>query len=282
VELVRKTLIACVVTALAVGVGTASADSLITGKDIRDGSIHKRDLSPNVRALLAKAGKPGVNGTNGKDGVNGAKGDAGANGTNGAKGDAGADALNVVRVNSLSDDANVAAPGWAAHGGATLADDHVKFGPFADGDAFAGVRFHGLDGLKLDKLESLSYEQRVTVGDKMAAPYFRIFTTDAAGAEHAVIYSPSTQAGDDQATGEWRTEKIMHGGVRYDDDAGNEADITWADMIDAHGDDVITQVQIQAGNAGSYSNGTTSHVDNVRVAIKGQSSIPDTLYTFGK
>lgn len=70
--------------------------------------------------------------------------------------------------------------------------------------------------------------------------------------------------------------------MRYGDDAGNAADLAWSALIAAHGNDRIKFVQVQGGNAGDYSNGTTSYVDNVRVAIKGQPSIPDTLYTFGK
>jgi hypothetical protein len=105
----RKTLIACTITAIAVGGGTASAAKLITSKDIADGAIHNRDiaedtislnrLAPSVRAAIAKAatpGKDGAAGVNGKDGaagVNGKDGAAGANGLNGADGATGAQGL---------------------------------------------------------------------------------------------------------------------------------------------------------------------------------------------
>src|SRR3954468_11207278 len=98
----RKTIVACTVTALAIGGGTASAAKLITSKDIADGAVHNRDiakdtislsrLSPSVRAMIAKAGTPGkdgVNAANGKDGTAGAAGLRGATGATGAKGDTG-------------------------------------------------------------------------------------------------------------------------------------------------------------------------------------------------
>ena len=51
--------------------GTATAAKLITGRQIKDGSISAKDLSKAVRAQLAKSGVPG------SKGVQGAKGDAG-------------------------------------------------------------------------------------------------------------------------------------------------------------------------------------------------------------
>lgn len=43
--LVKKTIIACVATALLVGSGTAVADSLITGADIKNRSVEGRDIA---------------------------------------------------------------------------------------------------------------------------------------------------------------------------------------------------------------------------------------------
>ena len=57
--------------------GTATAAKLITGKQIKDGSISSRDLSKAVRAQLAKAG---VSGPKGDAGPPGAKGDPGVKG----------------------------------------------------------------------------------------------------------------------------------------------------------------------------------------------------------
>jgi hypothetical protein len=71
---------------------TAGAAGLITGKQIKDGSISARDLSKAVRTQL---GRPGIAGTVGPQGAAGSQGAAGIQGakgdpgTSGAKGDAG-------------------------------------------------------------------------------------------------------------------------------------------------------------------------------------------------
>jgi hypothetical protein len=90
----RRTVAACVVTALVIGGGTASAAKLITGEDIKDRSIDTRDLakasvgkqrlSPHVRELLGRSGEQGAKGDTGPAGP---KGDTGAQGP---KGDTGA------------------------------------------------------------------------------------------------------------------------------------------------------------------------------------------------
>ena len=71
---------------------TAGAASLITGKQIKDGSISSKDLSKAVRAQLKKAGvggPAGLTGVAGKDGVNGVAGKDGVNGKDGSPGPAG-------------------------------------------------------------------------------------------------------------------------------------------------------------------------------------------------
>jgi hypothetical protein len=98
---VRTTLIACVVAALVVGGGTATAAKLITSKDvrngtltgadIRNGSIAFRDLARGTQTRIngsggTPLGSPGAPGT---PGAKGDKGDPGTNGTNGLPGEDG-------------------------------------------------------------------------------------------------------------------------------------------------------------------------------------------------
>jgi hypothetical protein len=62
---------------------TAGAASLITGKQIKNGTITKKDLSKAVRARLSKPGVPGPRGETGPkgdQGPNGPKGDTGPQG----------------------------------------------------------------------------------------------------------------------------------------------------------------------------------------------------------
>jgi hypothetical protein len=71
----RKTLALAGTAAALVAVsstGTALAGDLIGSADIKDGSIHKVDLSKGVSAKLAKIGTPGKDGKDGKDGLAGA------------------------------------------------------------------------------------------------------------------------------------------------------------------------------------------------------------------
>lgn len=57
--------------------GTAAAARLITGRDIKDGSIASRDLAKSVRAKLAKTGARGKQGKQGVQGRPGTRGEPG-------------------------------------------------------------------------------------------------------------------------------------------------------------------------------------------------------------
>jgi hypothetical protein len=86
--MVRKTIVACVLVALAVGATTATAAKLITGKDIQNGSITGKDIARKsigkkkltraVQRALAKQGVPGPRGPAGPKGDKGDKGDPGS------------------------------------------------------------------------------------------------------------------------------------------------------------------------------------------------------------
>ena len=65
------------VAVVAVGAGGASAAKLVGSADIRDGAVHRVDLSDGVNKALDTNGKNGVDGkagANGKDGKNGKDG----------------------------------------------------------------------------------------------------------------------------------------------------------------------------------------------------------------
>jgi hypothetical protein len=106
----RRILVACVVTALIVGGGTAIAQRLITGKDVRNGSltgadlkngsVRLHDLSKGTQGVLENAGPPGAAGSQGPRGEAGAAGPQGLKGDTGARGpqgDAGADGQDGVQ-----------------------------------------------------------------------------------------------------------------------------------------------------------------------------------------
>ena len=103
----RKIILACTATALVAGGTTATAASLITSKDIKDGTIQNRDikrgaitanrLSKGVQAQLKRAGSTSSSALSqsppaGRSGANGANGAQGPKGDKGDKGDPGTDA----------------------------------------------------------------------------------------------------------------------------------------------------------------------------------------------
>ncbi len=81
-------LVVALVVALVAGTTGAVAGSLITGKDIQNGSVKAKDLSKKVRSKLNQAGSDG---TAGAPGAQGPQGEAGQTGPAGTAGPAGAD-----------------------------------------------------------------------------------------------------------------------------------------------------------------------------------------------
>lgn len=93
-----RTVVGFLIGALLATAGTATAAKLITGKDIKDGSISARDLSKSLRSQINRTGSSGTSGPRGEQGPKGetgssgaagARGPAGSQGEPGAKGDPG-------------------------------------------------------------------------------------------------------------------------------------------------------------------------------------------------
>lgn len=72
--------LAAAVMLLVSATGGAVAGRLITGKQIKDGSIAKRDLAPSARGLQGPQGEAGPQGAPGQAGQDGAQGDPGPRG----------------------------------------------------------------------------------------------------------------------------------------------------------------------------------------------------------
>ena len=117
-----RAIVACVVTAILVGVGTAGAAGLLTSGQIKDGTIRNHDihkktislnrLTPGVQRLIAQHSAQNLKApasTAGPKGDPGPKGDTGAKGDTGPKGDKGdrgapgldSDAVRVVDADNL-------------------------------------------------------------------------------------------------------------------------------------------------------------------------------------
>jgi hypothetical protein len=272
-----RTIVVAVICALVVGATGAVAADLITGKDIKNNSIAAKDLKKKLRKKIGRSGTAGAPGQTGPQGTQGPQGPAGP---------AGADA--VALVTSLVPDETgdgPAPPAWGERvsagcgsgtGDANVDGDTLEFNlPDAAGSDAVGANFNGFNGLTLADLSEITYHAKYeqTGADQHGGtPYFRIFTE---GFDHAVIFSPNTQPGANIDEGEWQKFDVVNGGVRYDDDAGNNPDISWEQLIDDHGTDEIAQIRIQAGCAGAYSAETVAQADNLTVVANGQRSVFD-------
>jgi hypothetical protein len=247
-----------------IGAGTATAASLVTSKDVKDGtlrsvdvkdgSLRVKDLTDEAVDTLQKGGATGATGERG------ATGPAGAQGPQGPKGDKGADGVLTVTA---------AANGFSASNSSVhFTSTGVTFGPYADSSSEGGsLKYTGVAGKTLADIAQLAYSARYTGSANGGAPYLRVFIDNngdgftGAADDHDVIFSPSTQpgacsgpgggGGSTQCDTSGRLIKydVTEGTVRYDDDGGNAPDVTWDQVLNAHGNDHIDSIRISAGFA---------------------------------
>jgi hypothetical protein len=281
-----------------------AAKSFIDGDDIKKDSIPANRLTEGARESLegnrgprGRDGDAGAQGAQGVQGPSGPAGPEGPKGETGPAGPAGAGApgpqgpagpagpagggLGVTTaVTSLipynNGDAQIARTAWGSVRGASLdGSNGVKFGPFANGTDFQGLYTYSLENAKVRDIRELTYTTRYSGGGGTgAAPYVIIAT--GGNADNHIMFSPSTQTSIPPQAGQWQTWDVTSGTVRYNqDDAGTE--LTWDELLTAHGPETISYIQFQAGNAGGYSDGSTSHVKDVSIAASGAAA----QYTFG-
>ena len=309
----RKTILVGTVAVLALGGSTATAAKLITGKDvknssltgadIRSGSVPLRDLSSATRQLIRQGGEQGPQGAPGARGAagpagpagpQGPKGDTGAKGDKGDKGDPGQDAEYAIEalVPSAGGESTDQNNEWRSYntGGAAggpepvIDAEGIKFGPFADGTDWSSVYTYALKGVPLSQVDQLAYSAKYTGGGGTgAAPYFVVVTDDGTH----ITFSPAANTalgGVAPIEGEWQRWVPTQGGVTVGAggiDGGNPTQ-TWDEYVasGSNGDKAIDYVQVQAGNAGAGSNGSTSHVRQITLDATGAiGEYPD--YTFG-
>jgi hypothetical protein len=261
----RKTIVACALTALAVGGGSATAASLITSSQIKDGTIRNRDvaknqislnrLSPGVQRLIrrgssvqqtalsqsAPAGPAGPAGAPGAPGAQGQRGERGARGEKGEQGLRGLNADGSVTqvVNSID------AP-WDA--GDTRYDASIAFEP-------DGVRLKtpaGQDkvqlfttafaGRKLEDLRTLSYRtfrHAPATGPALPGLNIRVDVTGDGVADTYLVYEPY-HTGHTVETGKAQTWDALGDGsekwwVSHPATIGNKcgqaSPCTWTDLL---------------------------------------------------
>jgi hypothetical protein len=180
-----------------------------------------------------------------------------------------------------SGDPKLEAPAWGSVDGASIDADGIKFGPFANGTDSSGAYSYALDGVRLKDIALLAYSERYTGGGGTgAAPYIIIATDDGAGGENHVTFTANTQPVAPREN-TWQRWVVTKGILRYNNDAGGpDPGVSWDDIIFDHGDELVMYVQVQAGDNGSYSDGSTSHVKNVTIEANGAAGLYPS-YTFG-
>lgn len=215
-----RTVIVVVAIILVCGAASASAAKLITGGDVKNGSLTGKDVK---NGSLAKADLK-----------------------------AAVESSIPVRVTE-----GLPSNGFRAKNSKVKnTKDGVKFGPYGNGGTSGGsLCTNNLDGQPLSDVKHLAYVARYTsTGDTggVGVPYLRIFL---ANGNHDAIFSPNTQPPDpDTAEGPFHTWVATAGLWRYDDDGdtgtgqyGHGAPL--GDLKQDHGNQKISDVCISTGNS---------------------------------
>jgi hypothetical protein len=232
-----RTILAVAAVFVLMGATTATAAKLITGSDVKNGSLTGKDVKDG--SLTGKDIKNGsLNGKDVKDGSLAMK-----------ELKSGVQAAIAIRVTG-----SLPANGFADGGGTSTkvenTADGVTFGPYADGGTAHGSLCTGvLNGQLLSDVQHLAFEARYTADTStggVGVPYLRIFTESGA---HDAIFSPNTQSPDpDMDQGPFHTWVATAGSWRYDDDAGSGPDEPFSTLIADHGTDTISNLCISVGS----------------------------------
>jgi hypothetical protein len=178
-------------------------------------------------------------------GNRGPRGATGAQGAQGPKGDTGPQGPPGPPLQHLSGDFS----GTNASVATSL--DGVQFGPYTDGGNWGGsVRYDGADGKTLSQITQLSYNVMYSAADTapIGEAYLRIFLNNDS---HDVIFDPTKCATVVPDKNVFHTfEVVGSDSVRYDDDSCTSGDQTWADVVAAHGSDVISGIYVTTGFTG--------------------------------
>jgi Tfp pilus assembly protein FimT len=213
-----RTVVAVIATMVVFGATTAVAAKLITGADVKDGSLTGQDIKQGSIP----------------------------------KGDLKSSVQNALAIRITG---ALPVKGFSASNG-TVANtpDGVTFGPYANGGAAGGsICTDAMDGQPFGDVTHLAYVARYTATNDtggVGVPYLRVFLEDDLGDPHDAIFSPNTQSPDpDTEQGPFHTWVATAGSWRYDDDGGIGPDSPFAEIQGDHEDEVITDLCISVGNS---------------------------------
>lgn len=266
------------------GVASATADAPISGAKLKNGSVTSVKLSHGLNARAARVerrlaaleasvrdlgGKLPVNGTNGQQGAKGERGEQGLPGITGTPGPTGATGANGLPGAPGTNGSNGGLPNgfFVTNKSVGLTASGVDFGPYDDGGAAGGsLYFNGFNGQKLGDLTDLAFTVEHTTGDgsPISVPYMRVFLN---GNVTDVVLDPTECATKVPAEGQANAFSTADTTVRYDDDpCGPDAhQLSFADAVAAHGDDVISGIYVTTG----FSGGADLHAKLTSVTING-------------
>lgn len=209
-----RTVAAVVVTILICGAATAGAAALITGADVKNGSLTGEDIK--------KGSIP--------------KGDL----------EKGVQNALAIRVTGALPTKGFKSTGSIVENTA----DGVTFGPYTDGGADGGsICTTSMNGQPFSDVKHLAFEARYTADNNtggVGVPYLRVFLNSN---NDDAIFSPNTQSPDpDTQQGPFHTWVATAGSWRYDDDPGNGPDSPFATIQSAHASEKISKICISVGN----------------------------------
>ena len=252
-----------------------AAKTLIDGADIRNGSITSADIKDG-----SLTGRDVAEGSVDLDRLSDGTQPPPAAETPAPKAEADAPrakhkkhtAAHLVRelVPFASGESTARSDEWRAYEGnlgtaPAIDDEGIAFGPFVKGDEWHSAYTYALKGARLRDVARLAYSGRYSGGGSGAAPYAVLVTE----AGNRITFTPGTQPGATPEADAWQRWVVTDGTVRYDDGT----DQSWSRLLAVHGDETIDYVSLQAGSAGAYSAGSTSHVRSVTVQVMGAAPV---------
>lgn len=210
-----RTVAVVVVTMLVCGAAAAGAANLITGADVKNGSLTGEDIK--------KGSIP--------------------------KGDLEKAVQNVLATRITG---GLPTKGFQSSGNfVENTADGVMFGPYANGGADGGsVCTSSMNGQPFSDVKHLAFEARYTADNNtggVGVPYLRVFLNNN---NDDAIFSPNTQSPDpDTQQGPFHTWVATAGSWRYDDDSGSGPDSPFATIQGDHATEKISKICISVGNS---------------------------------
>ena len=209
----------------------------------------KKCKAGEKKVALPRGGKGlrGPQGPAGSPGAAGPQGPAGPQGQQGPQGQPGSPGQPAPPLLNLSGQFS------ATNASVATSLDGVQFGPYPDGGQWGGsVRYDGANGLTLAEITELSFTVKHSSADDspIASPNLRIFLN---GDTDDVIFDATECATFVPTEDTFHSYEVTTGDVRYDDDScdGVPPDQQpWADVVAAHGADVVSGIYVTTGFEG--------------------------------